>query len=143
VIINRQNFPLSRQLDNEGGEIVLRRIEAMGVRVFTGTTVKDIITSDGILTGLNLSDDQCLEAEMVIHAIGITPRDDLARQAGLECVEKGGVVIDDLLQTSVQDVYAIGECASWKGNTYGLVAPGGESTCIHLSATDSVISGDG
>jgi nitrite reductase (NAD(P)H) len=130
VIINRQNFPLSRQLDNEGGEIVLRRIEAMGVRVFTGTTVKDIITSDGILTGLNLSDDQCLEAEMVIHAIGITPRDDLARQAGLECVEKGGIVIDDLLRTSVQDVYAIGECASWKGNTYGLVAPGVEMADI-------------
>jgi nitrite reductase (NAD(P)H) len=82
VIINRQIFPLSRQLDNEGGEIVLRRIEAMGVRVFTGTTVKGIITSDGILTGLNLSDDQCLKAEMVIHAIGITPRDDLpARRA--------------------------------------------------------------
>lgn len=144
VIINRQAFPLSRQLDDEGGEIVLRRIEAMGVRVLTRTSVKDIITSDGVLTGLGLSDDRYLKAEMVIYAIGITPRDDLARQAGLKCVEKGGIVINELLQTSAQDVYAIGECASWKGNTYGLIAPGGESTCIHLSvATDSVFSGDG
>ncbi|KAG2156771.1 uncharacterized protein EDB93DRAFT_1238676 [Suillus bovinus] len=130
VIINRQAFPLSRQLDNEGGEIVLRRIEAMGVRVLTRTSIKDIITSDGVLTGLSLSDDQYLKAEMVIYAIGITPRDDLARQASLKCVEKGGIVINDLLQTSAQDVYAIGECASWKGNTYGLIAPGVEMADI-------------
>lgn len=144
MIINRQVFPLSRQLDGEGGEIVLRRIEAMGVRVLTRTSVKDIITSDGVLTGLSLSDDRYLKAEMVIHAIGITPRDDLARQAGLKCVEKGGIVINDLLQTSAQDVYAIGECASWNDNTYGLIAPGGESTCIRLlTTTDGVISGDG
>lgn len=127
VIINRQAFPLSRQLDDEGGEIVLRRIEAMGVRVLTRTSVKDItVTSDGVLTGLILSDDQHLKAEMVVYAIGISPRDDLARQAGLKCLEKGGIVVNDLLQTSAQDVYAIGECASWKGNTYGLIAPGGE-----------------
>ncbi|KAG1902240.1 uncharacterized protein F5891DRAFT_1025513 [Suillus fuscotomentosus] len=130
VIINRQVFPLSRQLDGEGGEIVLRRIEAMGVRVLTRTSVKDIITSDGVLTGLSLSDDRYLKAEIVIHAIGITPRDDLARQAGLKCVEKGGIVINDLLQTSAQDVYAIGECASWKDNTYGLIAPGVEMADI-------------
>ncbi|KAG2363511.1 hypothetical protein BDR07DRAFT_1483621 [Suillus spraguei] len=130
VIINRQLFPLSRQLDDEGGEIVLRRIEAMGVRVLTRTFVKDVITLDGVLTGLSLSHDQYLKAEMVIHAIGITPRDDLARQAGLKCAEKGGIVINDLLQTSAQDVYAIGECASWKGNTYGLIAPGVEMADI-------------
>lgn len=127
VIINRQTFPLSRQLDDEGGEIVLRRIEAMGVRVLTRTSVKDItVTSDGVLTGLILSDDQHFKAEMVIYSIGISPRDDLARQAGLKCFEKGGIVVNDLLQTSAPDVYAIGECASWKGNTYGLIAPGGE-----------------
>jgi nitrite reductase (NAD(P)H) len=81
---------------------------------------------------------------MVIYAIDITPRDDLARQVGLKCVEKGGMVINELLQTSAQDVYAIGECASWKGNAYGLIAPGRESACIHSSvAADIVVSGDG
>ena len=136
MIVNRQAFPLSRQLDDEGGEIVLRRIEAMGVRVLTRTSVKDItVTADDVLTGLILSDDQHLKAEMVIYAIGITPRDDLARQAGLQCVEKGGIVVNDLLQTNAQDVYAIGECASWKGNTYGLIAPGGKNT-LHSSSVD-------
>ncbi|KAH7909470.1 hypothetical protein BJ138DRAFT_1066987 [Hygrophoropsis aurantiaca] len=131
TIINRRAFPLSRQLDDEGGEIVLRRIEAMGVQVLTMTSVTDITTSpEGILTGLTLSNDQHLDAKMVIFAIGITPRDDLARKSGLLCQDKGGIIVDDLLKTNAEDVYAIGECASWRGNTYGLIAPGVEMADI-------------
>ncbi|EGN92390.1 hypothetical protein SERLA73DRAFT_172962 [Serpula lacrymans var. lacrymans S7.3] len=131
AIVNRQAFPLSRQLDNEGGEIVLRRIEAMGVEVLTKTSVKDITTSpEGIFTGLILSDDTHFEAQMVIFAIGITPRDDLARKSGLTCHDKGGIIVDGSLKTSADNVYAIGECASWKGNTYGLIAPGIEMADI-------------
>lgn len=126
AIINRQAFPLSRQLDDDGGEIVLRRIEAMGVDVITKASVKDIVTTpEGVLTGLVLSDDSQLDAQMVIYAIGITPRDDLARKAGLKCRERGGITVDDNLRTSAPDVYAIGECASWRENTFGLIGPGG------------------
>jgi nitrite reductase (NAD(P)H) len=126
-IINRQAFPLSRQLDAGGGEIVLRRIEAMGVEVLTNTSVKSIVTSPNepnVFKGLELSDGRILEAQLVVFAIGITPRDDLARKAGLACEERGGVIVNDSLETSAKDVYAIGECASWQRNTYGLIAPG-------------------
>jgi nitrite reductase (NAD(P)H) len=145
-IVNRQDYPLSRQLDGDGGDIVLKRIRALGVDVLTKTTVKDLVTapaieqpSDGaqeILTGLLLesanasslpSESEVLECNMVIFAVGITPRDDIARASGLKCYEKGGIVVDDYLKTSAEDVYAIGECASWKGNTYGLIGPGSES----------------
>jgi len=68
-----------------------------------------------------------LEADLVIYAIGIKPRDELARSSGIECHSRGGIVVSDDLQTSVEDVFAIGECASWKGNTYGLIGPGSES----------------
>ena len=54
TIVNRSGFPLSRQLDDEGGEIVLRRIEAMGVEVLTKTSVKRLIHADGALTGLEI-----------------------------------------------------------------------------------------
>lgn len=128
AIINRQAYPLSRQLDDDGGEIVLRRIEAMGVDVLTKASVKDlVITPEGVLSGLVLSDDTQLDTQMVIYAIGITPRDDLARKAGLKCGDKGGITVDDSLKTSAPDVYAIGECASWRENTFGLIGPGG--TC--------------
>ncbi|EJF58500.1 nitrite reductase [Dichomitus squalens LYAD-421 SS1] len=126
TIVHRSAYPLSRQLDAQGGEIVLRRIEGMGVRFLGSTSATRLISdsSTGALTGLELMDGTVLPCTIAVFAIGITPRDDLARKAGLACVERGGIVVDDRLRTSAEDVYAIGECASWKGNTYGLIAPG-------------------
>jgi nitrite reductase (NAD(P)H) len=133
VIVNRQAFPLSRQLDDHGGEIVLRRIEAMGVEVLTKSSPKGIIAAKGqfnTFAGLTMNDESILEADMVIFAVGISPRDDLAKKAGLICEPRGGVTVNDLLETSSKDVYAIGECASWNHNTYGLIAPGVEMADI-------------
>lgn len=131
AIIHRQAYPLSRQLDAQGGEIVLRRIEGMGVQFLGSTSAQRLLINDnGVLTGLELSDGSVLDCDIVIFAIGITPRDDLARNAGLACVLRGGIVVDGYLKTSTEDVYAIGECASWKNNTYGLIAPGIEMADI-------------
>ncbi|KAI0329154.1 nitrite reductase [Cubamyces sp. BRFM 1775] len=131
TIIHRQAYPLSRQLDAQGGEIVLRRIESMGVTFLGSTTVQSIQTDDkGVVVGIELVDGTTLRCGIVVFAIGITPRDDLARKAGLACSTRGGIVVDDHLQTSLKDVYAIGECASWKDNTYGLIAPGIEMADI-------------
>ncbi|KAK7058498.1 hypothetical protein VNI00_002132 [Paramarasmius palmivorus] len=130
-IIIRSGYPLSRQLDSGGGEIVLRRIREMGVSVLTHTSVRSIRVGDtGQCLGLELQNDQFLECDVVVFAIGITPRDELARTSGIECVDKGGIIVDDALATSAKDVYAIGECASWNGNTYGLIAPGIEMADI-------------
>jgi nitrite reductase (NAD(P)H) len=133
AIVNRQAFPLSRQLDNHGGEIVLRRIEAMGVQVLTHSSPTGIVTAEGhpdVFKGLTMNDGSVLEADLVIFSVGISPRDDLAKKAGIACEEKGGITVNDLLETSAKDVYAIGECASWNHNTYGLIAPGVEMADI-------------
>lgn len=136
AIINRSAFPLSRQIDNEAGELVLQRIESLGVKVYTKCGVKDILTTTSsapnaasrnteTFAGLEFEDGTILSAQLVIFAIGISPRDDLARESGIDVHKKGGIVVDDYLTTSAKDVYAIGECASWRGNTYGLIGPGG------------------
>jgi nitrite reductase (NAD(P)H) len=137
TIINRQAFPLSRQLDSDAGEMVLRKIEAMGVQVLTKCSPTKQLSrpfednpSEEVFTGFVLQDGTTFEADMVIYAIGIKPRDELAKASGIECHSRGGIIIRDDLQTSAQDVYAIGECASWKGNTYGLIGPGGKLTRI-------------
>lgn len=130
TIVNRSAFPLSRQLDDQGGEIVLRRIESMGVEVLTKTNVKRLISADGALTGLEMEDGTIVDCKVAIWAIGITPRDDLAAASGIRCDESHGVIVDDQLRTSASDVFAIGECARWRGNTYGLIAPGVEMADI-------------
>jgi nitrite reductase (NAD(P)H) len=131
VIVNRQAFPLSRQLDAHGGEIVLRRIEAMGVQVLTHASSTGVVAADGrpdTFAGLTMQDGSTLDAQLVIFAVGISPRDALARSAGIACEPRGGITVDDALETSAKDVFAVGECASWNHNTYGLIAPG--SACL-------------
>lgn len=144
TIIHRQAYPLSRQLDNHGGEIVRKRIEAMGVTFLGSTSVKGIVTNNSALIGLELDDGNILPCSVAVMAIGITPRDDLARASGIKCAERHGIIVDDDLRTSAPDVFAIGECASWRENTYGLIAPGVEMADIlafNLTQTQTDVGG--
>ena len=65
-----------------------------------------------------------LEVDLLVFSAGIRPRDELARAAGLPIGERGGIVIDQSCRTEDAAIYAIGECASYEGRCYGLVAPG-------------------
>src|SRR4029077_20080388 len=76
--------------------------------------------------GLLFNDGTKLPVEMVIVSAGIRPRDELARESGLTVGERGGVTVNDELQTSDPRVFAVGEVALHRGMIYGLVAPGYE-----------------
>jgi nitrite reductase (NADH) large subunit len=60
----------------------------------------------------------------VVFSAGIRPRDELARSSGITVGERGGITVDDACRTSDPSIFAIGECALWKGRLFGLVAPG-------------------
>ena len=77
-------------------------------------------------SGSNSTTAQSLDVDMIIVSAGIRPRDDLAKQSGLDVGERGGIVVNDRLETSDFHIYAIGECALHGGMIYGLVAPGYE-----------------
>lgn len=112
------------QLDEGGGALLRRKIEALGVKVHTEKNSCDIVDGEYRRQRINFTDGTYLETDMIVFSAGIRPRDELARAAGLAIGERGGIVIDDHCQTSVDDIYAIGECALWNGRIYGLVAPG-------------------
>lgn len=122
------------QLDEGGAAMLRRKIEALGVKVLTGKASQGIdVQKDGTLR-LNFADGSELETDLVLFSAGIRPRDHLAASAGLTLGLRGGVVIDDCCQTSDPAVSAIGECAVWQGNLYGLVAPGYQMARV-LAAT--------
>ena len=73
---------------------------------------------------MQFADGTHLDTDMIVFSAGIRPRDEIARAAGLEVGPRGGIVIDDACRTSDADIYAIGECALWNGQVFGLVAPG-------------------
>ncbi|MCB0976639.1 MAG: nitrite reductase large subunit NirB [Acidimicrobiales bacterium] len=113
------------QLDDGGGRALLHHVEGLGVSVRTGAAAAAVRTTpDGRVAGLSFSEGEDLDAELVVFAAGIRPRDQIARDSGLEVGERGGVIIDDRCATSAEDVYAIGEVANHAGKVYGLVAPG-------------------
>ena len=111
------------QIDEGGGALLRRLIENLNVTVHAGTGTK-AIEQDGTRLLARLGDGTELDVDLVVFSAGVRPRDDLARVAGLDVGERGGIVVDDGCVTSDPDVYAIGECACLGGRVYGLVAPG-------------------
>ncbi|MFF0432261.1 nitrite reductase large subunit NirB [Streptomyces sp. NPDC004327] len=115
------------QVDEGGGAALLRTIERMGLTVHTGAGTREVVTEDGAVTAMRLSDGSELATEMVVFSAGVRPRDQLARDCGLTVGERGGIAVDELCRTSDPAVFAIGECAlASDGRVYGLVAPGYE-----------------
>ncbi|QDY42192.1 nitrite reductase large subunit NirB [Candidatus Pantoea soli] len=112
------------QLDEGGAQMLRGKISALGVQVHTSKQTEAILAADGGGVQLRFADGSVLESDLVVFSAGIRPRDALARAAGLTLGERGGIAIDDGCTTSDPAVYAIGECAVWQGQIFGLVAPG-------------------
>jgi nitrite reductase (NADH) large subunit len=112
------------QIDDAGGSMLRGRIRALGVGVHTAKQTTAIAGGTEHAHCLRFADGSELETDLIVFSAGIRPRDELARVAGLEVGDRGGIVIDDACRTSDPGIFAIGECALWKGKIYGLVAPG-------------------
>ncbi|MCO6003783.1 nitrite reductase large subunit NirB [Actinoallomurus purpureus] len=109
---------MPRQLDEGGGAMLRRHIEALGMSVHTGVGLERVEPG-----AVRLAGDVVLDADVVVFSAGIRPRDDLARAAGLAVGQRGGIVVDDTCRTDDPHVFAIGECALIGGMVYGLVGP--------------------
>jgi nitrite reductase (NADH) large subunit len=132
------------QVDDGGGRILRRHIEALDVTVHTGKSTREIVDGTDATHRLCFADGSQLEVDMIVFSAGIRARDELARQAGLALGERGGIRIDDSCMTSDPDIYAIGECALWQGRTFGLVAPGYDMARIaarHIRGDAAVFAG--
>jgi nitrite reductase (NADH) large subunit len=112
------------QLDEEGGAMLRRKIEALGVTVHTSKNTSVITDGEHCVNKMCFADGEELETDLILFSAGIRPRDELARSCGLDMGPRGGIVIDNQCRTSDADIYAMGECALWNGMIYGLVAPG-------------------
>ncbi|MHA7281439.1 nitrite reductase large subunit NirB [Arthrobacter sp. TMS2-4] len=124
TVVNRAGWLMNAQLDQGGGQALGRLISAKGLGIHCGGAPVAIETDDdGVVTGVSLSDGAVLPADLVVLAVGIRPRDELAREAGLDVAPRGGVVISAACATAAPGVWAIGEVASYEGVSMGLVAP--------------------
>ncbi|KAA9155133.1 nitrite reductase large subunit [Amycolatopsis acidicola] len=111
------------QVDDGGGNLLRKLVTELDLTVHTGTSSEKIERDRGRLF-TKLTNGTELDLDLIVFSAGVRPRDDLARQSGLDVGERGGILVDLSCRTSDPDVYAIGECAAVEGRCYGLVAPG-------------------
>ncbi len=115
---------MAAQLDDGGADLLKSKIEELGVSVHTSKNTTKIVDGDTCKHKMIFADGGELETDMILYSAGIRPRDEIAAACGLKIADRGGVVINDQCLTSDEDIYAIGECASWNEQIFGLVAPG-------------------
>ncbi|MGN8261242.1 nitrite reductase large subunit NirB [Pseudomonas sp. SMSB3] len=112
------------QLDSDAGAALKAQIEALGVGVHLACATQSVTAGQDYRYRMNFDGAAYLETDLIVFSAGIRPQDALARACGLEIAARGGVVIDNHCRSSDPRIFAIGECASWNGSVFGLVAPG-------------------
>ncbi len=108
---------LPRQLSEKESAILQAKFEELGYRIFTGHAPKSLTRSENEWI-LRLDDGTEIRSGLVLISAGIRPRTSLAKEAGA-AVERG-IVVNNRFETSLPDVYAIGDCAQLGGIVYGL-----------------------
>ena len=134
---------MPRQIDDQGSRLLVRKIQELGVSVHLRKSTQQFL-GNGKVEGMEFVDGGSLQVDMVIVSAGIRPRDELARDCGLEIGQRGGIAVDDHLQTSDPDIFAIGEAASHQGMVYGLIAPGwqmAETAARHFTGEAASFTG--
>ncbi len=111
---------LPRQLDREGAAFLQTRLESLGLKVIVGRKPAHILGEEAA-TGVRLDDGRAIPGELILFSAGIVPRVDIARDAGL--ATRQGIIVDQYLQTSAEDVFAAGDAAEFEQRIYGLVNP--------------------
>ena len=120
TVVEMMPWLMAQQLDAEGGALLQQTMEQMGVQVLIERTTTRALGAERV-TGLEFQDGTALDADMVVVSCGIRPNAEIAGTSGL-AVDRG-IVVNDRMQTSDPDIYAVGECAQHRGKLYGLVAP--------------------
>ncbi len=109
---------LPRQLDREGAAVLQERIEQGGVEIITGDSCA-LIQGNGHADRCTLKSGQELDFDLIVVSAGSRSNTTLAQGAGLVCAR--GVVVDERMQTSAPDVYAVGDVAEFQGRVWGIV----------------------
>lgn len=133
---------MPRQLDEAGAVILRDKIEELGIAVHLSKGTASI-DGESAIKSLTFTDGAALEVDMLVISAGIKPRDELALKTGLAVGKRGGIIVNEYMQTSDPNIYAIGECALFQEMIYGLVAPGyemAEVAVAHIAGIERTFS---
>ena len=137
TLVHAAGHLMNAQLDAQGGAILRRSVEKLGIAVELNAKTTEVLGRDQV-SGVRFADGRTVPCDMVVVAAGIRPNAELAELSGLP-VERAVVVDDQMRVLDEPDIYAVGECAQHRGQVYGLVAPLWEQAKVladHLTGTN-------
>lgn len=144
VTIVQRPKQLMNTLDYDMATLVHTNVRKKGVGIKVGSSVTGFKEEDGKIVTL-IKDEEGIPADMVLLAIGVTPDSDLAKKAGLELGIKGSIVVNDRMETSDPDIYAVGDAVQVKHFVSGLdavIALAGPANKQGRIAADNICGGD-
>ena len=136
TVVHLMDHLMEQQLDKKSGAILKTEIEKMGIEIRLRCTAEEVL-GNGKVEAVRLSTQEVIETDLVLITAGIRPNVKLAKEAGLTL--NRGILVDDRMQASHPNIYAVGECVEHRGRTYGLVAPIMEQAKVAADA----ITGEG
>jgi nitrite reductase (NADH) large subunit len=123
TVVHGAEWLMERQLDKVAGGLLQESLEARGMKFLMRVQTQELKSdATGRVSAVCFKDGSHANAQLVVMAVGIRPNTALAESMRLHCDR--GIVVSDTLQTVTDPrIYAVGECASHRGISYGLVAP--------------------
>ena len=135
---------LMAPFDSDMASFIHAEVRKNGINLMLGRMVEGFADTDcGI--DLKLKDGTTLHADMVVMSIGVAPETALAKSAGLELGIKGSIVVNDKMETSIPDIYAVGDAVQIKNfvtDTYTLISLAGPANKQGRIAADNICGGD-
>jgi len=119
-LIDLANQALSRLLPRVIAQALEERLSRLGVIWHLGTSIRSI-SHDGNQLQVILSNGQSINTDLVLSALGLAPRVRLAKEAGI--ATNRGVVVNRQLETSIKNIYSLGDCAEVEGHVLPYVMP--------------------
>jgi ferredoxin-nitrate reductase len=119
TIIHRTSRFLNKQLDALGSQLLSEEMADQGCDIYYNDEVQ-LYYGRSKLSGIGLRSGRKIDCDAMIIAIGTQPNIELAKNSGIDC--KRGVIVNERMQTSDPDIYAVGEIAEHEGNLYGFTA---------------------
>ncbi|MHA0857339.1 nitrite reductase large subunit NirB [Paenibacillus sp. CMAA1364] len=120
TVVHLMEDIMERQLDRSASSMLQAELERQGIAFAMGKQTTELI-GDTRVSGLRFNDGSVLDADLVVMAVGIKPNIAIASASGMEAGR--GIIVDDYMRTSFENVYSVGECTEHRGVCYGLVAP--------------------
>lgn len=129
TIVQRSSYLMERQLDNVASRLLALDVQRRGISVYFDNEVSTVFPGDEPKTlEVTLKSGKLIEAHAIVYAIGTQPNIEIARKAGL--VMGRGVKVNEFLQTSDPSVFALGEIAEFRNQTFGITAAAEEQAAI-------------